>query len=213
MNRHLRILLAGVMVIVPLAATVYLVWRAGAALHGLASSLIGAVLPGAQRFLFPGAGVLVVLIGIYLIGLLTHWWVFRRALGLLERALSRLPVVKTIYESIRDVLKLFGGDAEQMGQVVRLRLPGTDIRLLGIRTSTSPRGAKGEQLVAVYLPMSYMFGGPTVYVPPEAVDPVDLTVEEALKIAATADAGQAAETPHRSTEEPAAKPPSGPAES
>lgn len=204
MNRHVRILLAGVMVVAPLAATVYLIWWAGAALHGLASGLIGAVSPGAQKLLFPGTGVLVVLIGIYLIGLLTHWWVFRRALGLLERALSRLPVVKSIYESIRDVLKLFGGDAEQMGQVVRLRLPGTDIKLLGIRTSTSPRGAKGEELVSVYLPMSYMFGGPTVYVPPEAVDPVDLTVEEALKIATTADAGQAPEAPApQRPEEPA----------
>ena len=213
MNRHVRILLAGVMVVVPLAATVYLVWWAGAALHGLAGGLIGAVLPGAQKYLFPGTGVLIVLIGIYLIGLLTHWWVFRRAFGLLERGLSRLPVVKSIYESIRDVLKLFGGDAEQMGQVVRLKLPGTDIKLLGIRTSTSPRGAKGERMVAVYLPMSYMFGGPTVYVPPEAVDPVDLTVEEALKIAATADAGQAAEAPRPPTEEPPTKPQSGPPES
>ena len=191
MNKHVRILLAGVMVVVPLGATVYLIWWAGAALHNLASAAIGAVSPDAQKLLFPGAGALVVLVGIYLIGLLTHWWVFRRALGLLERALSRLPVVKSIYESIRDVLKLFGGDAEQMGQVVRMRLPGTDIKLLGIRTSTAPRGGKGDRLVSVYLPMSYMFGGPTVYVPPEAVDPLDLTVEEALKIATTADAGQA----------------------
>lgn len=204
MNRHLRILLAGAMVVVPLAVTVYLIWWAGAALHGLASGLIGAVSPEAQKLLFPGTGVLVVLIGIYLIGLLTRWWVFRGALGLLERALSRLPVVKSIYESIRDVLKLFGGDAEQMGQVVRLRLPGTDIKLLGILTSTSPRGAKGEKLVSVYLPMSYMFGGPTVYVPPEAAQPVDLTVEEALKIATTADAGQAPDAPApQRPEEPA----------
>ena len=60
---------------------------------------------------------------------------------------------------------------------------------MGIQTSASPRGAGREGLVSVYLPLSYMLGGPTVYVPADAVTPVDMSVEQALRIAATADAG------------------------
>jgi len=43
--------------------------------------------------------------------------------------------------------------------------------------------------VAVYLPYAYMFGGPTIYVSPEHVHDVDLSVEQVLKIAATAHVG------------------------
>jgi uncharacterized membrane protein len=125
---------------------------------------------------------------IYVIGLLTRWWAFRWVLRLLERALSRLPVVKSIYQGVRDVLALFAGDAERMGRVVRYRLPGTEIQLLGIQTTTSPRATDEPGKVALYIPMSYMFGGPTVYVDGGSVQPVDMTVAEALRVAVTAGA-------------------------
>jgi len=189
MNKHLRIFLAGVVVTTPFVVTAYVIWWIVTKLDSLARIGLESIV-GTKLFL--GAGVIVVLAAIYLIGLLTHFWVFRWALGLLERLFARLPLVKTIYESARDVIGLFSGDANKMGQVVRYRIPGTEIELLGIQTSTSPRAAGESGKVSVYLPMSYMFGGLTVYVRPEAVEPVDMSVEEALKIAATAEAGGAA---------------------
>ncbi len=192
-KKQLRIFLAGVMVVTPFLVTAYVVWWAGSGLDAMVLGAIKTVAPGAQ--LFRGLGVLILVAGIYAIGLLTHWWLFRWALGLLEKIFSRLPVVKTIYESVRDVLGLFGGDTERMGQVVRYRVPGTGIELLGIRTTTAPRANVGPGKVAVYLPMSYMFGGLTVYVPDESVEPMDMSVEQALKLAATAEAGGPAQGP------------------
>ncbi|KPK85778.1 MAG: hypothetical protein AMJ81_02755 [Phycisphaerae bacterium SM23_33] len=192
MKRQVRIFIAGVMLVAPFAVTAYLVWWAGAGLDRLARGAIGAVAPSPEKWLFPGAGALVLLVGIYLVGLLTHLWVFRWGMEKLEKLFARLPVVKTLYESVRDILKLFSGDSRQMGQVVRYRIPGTEADLLGIRTSVAPRGAGQKGHVAVYLPMSYQLGGFTLYVPAEAVQPLDMTVEQALKIAATADAGGAA---------------------
>ncbi len=189
MRKQIQIFLTGVMVITPFAVTAYVVWWAGTAMDGLARSGIEAISPGVEDWWFPGAGVICLLVGVYIIGLLARLWGFRWILGTMERIFSRLPGIKTVYESVRDVLKLFGGDANRMGQVVRYRLPGTEIDLLGIRTSTSPRAAGGEGKVAVYLPMSYMIGGPTVYVDSESVEPIDMSVEEAMRIAATAGAG------------------------
>ena len=193
MKRQLRIFLAGVMVVAPFAVTAYVVWWAGTAMDGLVRSGIEAVSPGAgvEDWWFPGAGIISLLVGIYIIGLLTHLWAFRWALGLVERIFSRLPGVKSIYESVRDVLSMFGGDANRMGQVVRYRIPGTEMDLLGIRTSTSPKAAEGADKVAIYLPMSYMIGGPTVYVSADSVTPIDMSVEEAMRIAATAGASTA----------------------
>jgi len=189
MRRHVRIFAAGVVVVAPFAITAYLAWWAGSALDGLARSVIEAVAPGAKKLLFPGVGALLLVVLVYLVGLLTHVWAFRWAMGILERIFARLPVVKTLYESVRDIMNLFASGSGRMGQVVRYRLPGAGAQLLGIQTSTAPRGAGQSGNVSVFLPMSYQLGGFTIYVPPDAVEPTDLTVEEALKIAATADAG------------------------
>lgn len=186
MKRQLRIFLAGVMILAPFAVTAYVVWWAGSGLDGLARGAIKGIFPDARPF--PGLGAIVLLLGVYLVGLLTHWWVFRGVVKLLEKLFSRVPLIKTVYESVRDILGLFSGDTNQMGQVVRYRVPGTEVELLGIRTSTSPRGAGSAGKVAVYLPMSYMIGGLTVYVAEDSVEPMDMSVEEALKIAATAEA-------------------------
>ncbi len=191
MNKQARIFLAGVMLIAPFAVTAYVVWWVGAGVDRLVKPVIQWFAPDAA--VPPGLGLVVALAAVYGVGLLTHLWAFRGAVGLLERVFARVPVIRSIFESVRDILGLFGGDAGQMGQVVRYRLPGSEVELLGIRTCTSPRAAGGDK-VAVYLPMSYQLGGFTVYVRPDAVEPVDMSVEEALKIAATAEAGPALDT-------------------
>ena len=129
-----------------------------------------------------------VLVGIYLVGLLTHLWIFRWAVGLVEKLVVRVPGVKTVYESVRDLLKLFGGDARRMGRVVLYTPPGTDMTMLAILTNERPSGIgpEAKHKVAIYLPYSYMFGGITVYVSPDHLQEVDTPVEVALKLAATA---------------------------
>jgi uncharacterized membrane protein len=89
-------------------------------------------------------------------------------------------------------MKLFGGEAGRMGRAIRYRPPGAGIDLLGILTNERPAGiadSTAERRVAVYLPYAYMFGGPTIYVSPEHVHDVPLSVDQALKMAATAHVG------------------------
>ena len=186
MKRQLRIMLAGALVVVPFALTAYVIWWAGVKLDGLGA----AVLP--EPVQFPGVGAVLVIVVIYLTGLLTHLWVFRGLLGWTERMVVRVPGVKTIYESVRDLMKLFGGDSGRMGRTVLYTDPAGGMTVLGILTNESPAGleqgpAGGK--VAVYLPYSYMFGGPTIYVSRECVQEIDMPVETALKLCTTAQVG------------------------
>jgi len=186
MKKQIRILLTGALVIIPFAVTVYVIYRVGAGLEELGRKILPA--EWAEKGAF-GLGILIVLAAIYLVGLLTRVWIFGWALGLLEKLVSRVPGVKTIYESVRDLLQLFGGDAKRMGKTVLYTQPGTQMTMLAILTNETPGGigpeeAKGK--VAIYLPYSYMFGGITVYVPRESLQEVDTPVEEALKLCATA---------------------------
>lgn len=192
MKKQVRIFLAGMLVIVPLAVTVYVIVAAGSWLDGLGNQLVRAVLHKQKDVLPPGLGVLVLLAAIYLVGLMTHVWGFGRLFGYFEGIIARLPGVKVIYESVRDLMKLFGGDSAQLGRAVRYQPPGTDISFLGILTNENPLGiadGSGRGKVAVYLPYAYMFGGPTIYVSPEHIRDVDLSVDQVLKIAATAHVG------------------------
>ena len=184
MKKQLRILLAGVVVVIPFAVTVWLAIAMGTWLDDLGRK----PLDDWGVPLWPGAGALIVLAGLYVIGLLTQFWVFRGLVNLLERLVERLPGVKTIYESVRDLLKLFGGDGRRMGRVVLYSPPGTQMTLLAILTTDQPRGLEGiaDGRVAIFLPYSYMFGGITIYVPPAHLRDVAMPVEEALRLCATA---------------------------
>lgn len=184
MQKQLRILLAGVMVIAPLAVTVWIIWGVGSWLDQMGRNLF----PGPD--LPPGVGAAVVIVAIYLVGLLTHFWVFQGMLAGLERLVAHVPGVKTIYESVRDLLKLFGGDSRRMGRVVRYKTPGSDMSTLAILTNEAPAGLDPQDgeggKVAIYLPFSYMFGGITIFVSPENIREVNMPVEHALKLCATA---------------------------
>lgn len=185
MKKQFRILMAGVLVVAPFAVTIWAVCGLG----GMLDSLVRDPVKNATGVvLFPGTGMLIVLAAVYLIGLLAEVWVFRWALKALEGLLTRLPGIKTIYESVRDLLKLFGGDAKKMGQVVLYTAPGSTTTVLGIRTSPAGggRGISGRDTATVYLPFSYMFGGITVFAPPESLQEIDMPVETCLKLCATA---------------------------
>jgi len=186
MKKQLGIFLAGVMVLVPLAVTVYIVYWLGSALDGLGGRILPVALP-------PGVGAVVLIAAVYLVGLATRFWLFQALWSLLERVVAGMPGIKTLYQSLRDLLQLFGGNAGKMGQVVQYSPPGSSMKMLGIRTNDNPpfaQGSLGGRTVAVYLPFSYMFGGITVYCEPERIEELDMPVEQCLKLCATAFVGR-----------------------
>ena len=188
MRKQLRIFLSGLLIIIPLGVTVFIVYRIGS-LVDLTGRVILQKLTLNPDYMFSGLGAIFLLVSIYILGLLTRLWFFQTGYRKFEAILTRLPGIKTIYESVRDLMKLFGGDSGKMGRVVQYTQPGTDITMLGLLTNENPvdiSEVSGEKKVAVYLPYAYMIGGPTVYVSPDNVKDVCMTVEQALKIAAIA---------------------------
>ncbi len=197
MNILGRLLVKGLSAILPLAVVIFFIYWIGAAAETALGSLLQAILP--DGVYVPGMGLLAGLTLVLLVGLLVNVWLFRRTVDLIESAIARLPLVKTILNGIRDLMAFLArskkGAAGQ--RVVAVDLGG-DIRLLGIMTredvSTTPLGRPDESGCAVYLPMSYQMGGYTVYVPRARVRPVAMSVEDALRFAVTAGMS-AAETP------------------
>jgi len=194
MNRQLRILLTGLLVVVPFAFTVWVIWKAGALLDEVGTSMllrpVWSLLDLHEKWPLHsvrGIGVVILVVGVYLVGLLMHFWLFRKLVDLAEGILERVPGVKTIYESVRDLMKLFNPHAQsKMGQVVEYRPPGSHAGLLGILTNKQPDGSGGADNAAVYFPLAYMIGGPVLFVPQKHLRTVDMPVEKALRLCATA---------------------------
>ncbi len=185
MKKQLSILLAGLFTLAPFAITVWILGWAGETIDSIFGDPIREFWPGMPA----GAGILIAVVLIYLIGLATHFWLFRWVLSVLEGLMVRLPGVKLLYESVRDLMSLFHREGGPMGRAVACKLPDMNGEVLGILTNENPEGfneADGPRKVAIYLPMSYMIGGITIYVPADSVREVDMTVDQALKVSTMA---------------------------
>lgn len=182
-----KIFFTGLAAVLPVLLTVYILsWLAAKAESVLGSS-IKLLLP--DRWYTPGMGLLAGVVLIFLVGLTLRAWVVRRFFSLGEHLLNRIPLVKAIYGSIRDLMNFFGGKDQGFSQVVLVRLGDTQMKLLGFVTredfSDLPAGLAGDGIVAVYMPMSYQIGGYTVMLPRSAIEPVDMSMQEAMKFAVT----------------------------
>lgn len=179
-----RIFLRGLVVILPITLTIAVVaWLAMAAENYL-GGLIRDLLPGWKYW--PGLGILLGVLIVFGAGLLVHDPVTRWVLGRTDALLERIPVVKTIYLSIRDIAAYMSQDASKgFKQVVAVRIQ--DMRLIGFVTTEElpglPAASADEPIVGVYLPMSYGIGGYTVYLPKSQVEPLDMSLEDAMRLA------------------------------
>ena len=128
---------------------------------------------------------------VFLIGLLMRALVVRKLFSWGEALLYRLPIVKTVYGPLRDFFS-FLAEPKMSGlqQVVSVKLGGTDMKLLGFVTRGDltglPGGINDADTVAVYLPFSYQIGGYMVIVPRSQVQPVDMSLEDAMRLTLTA---------------------------
>jgi len=193
LKRHGAIFLNGIFVLAPAIITGYVivkaVWWLDATVRGLLERI------GTRAF--PGLGVVVGLVGIYLVGLLAKSWVLGGVIGLGERLVERIPLVKSLYSSVKDMLQFLGGggDKESRGKPVMVELERAGVSLLGLVTQEKPDPAPPGQpdTQAVYLPMSYQLGGYTAYVPSSAVRPLEgVSVEELLRLCLTGGVGSRA---------------------
>ena len=124
---------------------------------------------------------------LFVLGLLVNAYVVGRVLRLGEQLVLKVPIVGTIYTAFRDVAKLMHSEGKSdLERVVVVRFG--DARLIGFVTQekASLPGIEGAQdLVAVYLPMSYQIGGYTAYLPRERIEPTEPSVEAAMRIVLT----------------------------
>lgn len=188
LRRLARTFLSGLAVVLPIVVTfAVLAWVVTTA-EAMLGALVRLLLPGDT---YPrGLGLLLALGVIFGVGVLMEAVYFRRLMGWLEELLNRIPLVKTVYGAVRDLMSLFSkAGARKFSKVVMVKFPGLEARLIGFVTIEDFAGltiAAGPDEVAVYLPMSYTIGGYTVLLPRACLTPLDMSLEDAMRFVVTA---------------------------
>lgn len=189
LNGLTRTFLTGLAAILPFAVTLALLWWLGSTAETILGELLRYVLP--EPLYFPGLGLMAGIGLLFVVGVLLRAYVVQGLFSLLESWMQRIPVVKTVHGIVRDVMDLFSGDLEKkFGEAVLVQFPGTDFRLVGFVTRRDFEGLPGnlgvKGTLAVYLPMSYQIGGYTVMLPSDRVEPLGLSLEDAMRYTLTA---------------------------
>jgi len=178
-----RIFVTGLLVTLPGVVAAYILWIAFDWLDGLLEPL---VLRTLHRHL-PGVGLVALLTIVFLVGLLASNLLGARLLRAGSRWLERIPLFSPLYRAMRDISQVFLG--EQASAFRRVALvewprPGTHAICFVMSDSGSAvDAAVGQETVTVFLPQTpNPATGLVQLMPRHAVIPVDMSVEEALKL-------------------------------
>ena len=161
MSRLLNYFFRGVIVVAPVAVTVYVCY---------------AIFTSIDRWLgfpIPGVGFLLTIVLITLVGFFASNLITKGLLSAVESTLERLPFVRLLYGSTRDLLNAFVGEKRRFDKPVLVApMPQSGIRVLGFLTQESLAVIGLSDHVTVYIPQSYGFAGQLIVVPSAQVTPL-----------------------------------------
>lgn len=159
----------GLLFVAPIGITVYIV--------AVTFKFIDSLLP----FSFPGLGIIVILTGITTIGLIVNLVIAQPLLGIVMRMINKMPVVKLLYTSVKDLLSAFVGKEKKFNIPAIVKV-GEGIERIGFITQTDLNFLGIEQgRIAVYFPSSYGMLGELCIVDSSLVQKMEAPSSDVLK--------------------------------
>jgi len=179
-KRIIQYFFQGVIVIAPIAVTIYFVFWLFTAVDSILPNIFGSVVPGEEgAHHIPGAGILMMVIIMILIGWASSSFVISHFIDLLGAALEKTPGVKLIYSSVKDFLKAFSGSKKKFDKPVLVNVDSTDVWRMGFITQNDASQFDLVEHVVVYVPFSYAISGMTYFVPKTNIRLVNETISSA----------------------------------
>ncbi|MFA5793660.1 MAG: DUF502 domain-containing protein [Candidatus Brocadiia bacterium] len=188
MKKMLGYFIKGLLFIVPIAATVYVLY------------LVFNWVDGLLHIPLPGVGFVATILLVTAVGYLLSGIFAGSILNLIDRAFKHIPLIKLIYTSIKDLTGAFTGEKKMFDRPVLVSLSSeSSVRVLGFITrddlaelglsASRPTGQAGLDLkdhVAVYVPQAYNFAGNLIIVCKDQVTPINKNGPEVMKFIVSA---------------------------
>lgn len=169
--------LAGILALIPIAITIYIVKLFIIFFDNIVSPIIDPFL----GFHIPGLGLIVSLITIYLLGIFITNVIGRTLLNFFEKWLNYIPLVRTIYHTTKQILGAFSKSGSNFEKVVFLEYPRKGIWTMGFVTGQTT-GKDGTKFYSIFLPTTpNPTSGWMLFIPKDEVIPSAMSVEQGLK--------------------------------
>jgi len=171
LKKAFQYLFRGVMVIAPIAVTVYCVYWLFEIVDNILPDILAKIAPGAASgtMHIPGLGFVIIILLMILIGWASSLFLFKYMLDFLGSLLERTPGIKLIYTSVKDFLKAFSGSQKKFDKPVLVNVDETDVWRIGFITQSDAQRFDLPNHVVVYVPFSYAISGCTYLVPKEKI--------------------------------------------
>ena len=172
MKKFINYFLQGLLYIVPITVTLYVVYWTFQKIDG--------ILP----FQFPGLGLIIIIALITFIGFVGSAIITSPINAFFQRLLKRAPLLQTIYSSVKDLMSTFVGKKKGFSQPVLIKLyENSTIERIGFITNEDLSTLQiKEGKVLVYLPHSYAFSGQLFVVNRNYITPIDSSSSEIMKL-------------------------------
>lgn len=185
-------LVAGLLLVAPLAVTVFVV----VTLFGWLTGLVDPVVSGTRLTELTGDRLLARIVAaglvfglVVLLGVVAELSIGQRAVGGFDRFVGVLPLVNVVYSSVRQVADALVSGESRYERVVFVEYPRRDMYSVGFVTADAPEEATdlaGEDAVNVFLPNSpNPTAGRTVMVPESDVHETDMSVRRGIRLVVT----------------------------
>jgi uncharacterized membrane protein len=183
MKKILNYFLQGLLFVVPIAITLWVIIKSILWIDSLLPFQIPINIPGFPHLQIPGLGLLTIFTFVALVGFISEKYIRNPLFTYVERWIERAPLVKLIYSSVKDLVNAFVGEKRRFNKPVLVKLnKESDINRIGFITQEQMADLGVENgMVAVYLPFSYSFAGELIIVPRANISPLNASGTDAMK--------------------------------
>lgn len=169
--------LRGLLLVFPIAATIYIIYSAIRWTNEVLNDLLFEWL----SIDIPGLGIITVFFGIAAVGYIFSRAITRPFVSYFERFLTRVPIIKIIYTSLKELTEAFVGDKKRFNKPALIDFGSTDVNRIGFITQRDLSQIGVKDMIAVYCPHSYNFSGNLFIVPASHVTPLNLNSTDVMK--------------------------------
>ena len=189
-RRIIQYFLQGLLVIAPIAITI---WAITAAFN-----FIDGILPNLMHSLFPsmmedgkgnirrvaGLGFLLVILLVVAVGYMSSFFLFSKLEQAFDKLLQKTPGINFIYSTLKDFFEAFAGEKKKFTKSVLANIDDNDVWRVGFVTQEDMNDFGLTDYVAVYIPMAYSVAGSVYIIPRHRVKPItNISSSETMKFA------------------------------
>jgi uncharacterized membrane protein len=190
-KKIIQFFLQGLIILAPIAITIYAVTALFNFVDNILPSLIGYFSPDllgtdatGNPKKIPGLGFILVTLIVILVGYISSSYIISKLVEVFDKVLERTPGNKLLYGTVKDFFEAFAGNKRKFDKSVLVCVESTDVWQIGFITQEELHEFGLKEFVAVYVPQSYAFTGRLYFVKADRVKVLtDISSTDAMKFA------------------------------